>query len=39
MKNVLTPLPKSVLVPFKLTAEASVTDAAIQKKFFLLGTT
>ena len=34
MKNVLAPLPKSVLVPLKLTAAASATDAAIQKKIF-----
>ena len=34
MKNVLTPLTKSVLVPLELTAAASATDAAIQKKIF-----
>ena len=34
MKNVLTPLTKSVLVPLELTAAASATDAAIQKKNF-----
>ena len=32
MKNVLKPLVKSVLIPLELTAAASVTDAAIQKK-------
>ena len=32
------PLPKSVLVPLGLTAVASITDAAIQKKPFGLGT-
>ena len=31
MKNVLTPLAKSILVPLGLTAAASSTDAAIQK--------
>ena len=39
MKNVLTPLSKSVLVPVGLTAAASATDAAIQKKVFGSGTT
>ena len=32
MKNLLTPLTKSVLVPSGLTAAASVTGAVIQKK-------
>ena len=32
MKNVLTPLAKSVLIPLGLTATASATDEAIQKK-------
>ena len=32
MKNILTPLAKSDLVPLGLTVAASVTDAAIQKK-------
>ena len=32
MKSVFRPLAKSVLVPLGLTAAASVTDAAIQKK-------
>ena len=39
MKNVLTALAKSVLVPLGLTAAASATDAAIQKKIFVSGTT
>ena len=34
MKNVLTPLAKSVLILFGLTAAASARDAAIQKKLF-----
>ena len=34
VKNVLKPLAKSVLIPLCLTAAASVTDAAIQKKAF-----
>ena len=38
MKNVLTPLRKSVLIPLVLTAEASAIDAAIQKKIFGSGT-
>ena len=33
-KNVLTPLAISVLVKLGLTASASVTDAAIQKKIY-----
>ena len=32
VKSILTPLIKSVLVPFGLTAVALATDAAIQKK-------
>ena len=32
MKNVLKPLANSVLIPLELTAAASATDAAIQKK-------
>ena len=32
MKHLLTPSPKSVLVPSGLTTAASVTDAVIQKK-------
>ena len=39
MKNILKPLPKSILVPLKLTAVASATDAAIHKKMFGLGVT
>ena len=34
MKNVLTPIVKSVLVPLGLTAAASATDASIQKIIF-----
>ena len=32
MKNVLTPLAKSVLMPLRLTTAVSVTSPAIQKK-------
>ena len=32
MKNVLTPLANSILIPLGLTAAASAIDAAIQKK-------
>ena len=32
MKNVITPLAKSVLIPLGLTATASATDATIKKK-------
>ena len=39
MKNVLTPLAKSVLIPLGLTAAASATDAAIQKKIYGSGAT
>ena len=39
MKNVLTPLAKSVFAPLGLTASASTTNIAIQKKNFGLGTT
>ena len=35
MKNVLAPLAKSVWVLLGLTAAASATDAAIQKKFWI----
>ena len=35
MKNVLTPLAKNVLILSSLTAAASATDAAIQKKEIL----
>ena len=34
VKNVVKPLAKSVLIPLGLTAAASATDAAIQKKIF-----
>ena len=34
MKNVLTPLAKSVLILFGLTAAASARNVAIQKKLF-----
>ena len=39
MRNVLTPLVKNVLIQLGLTAAASVTDAAIQKKTFGSGMT
>ena len=40
MKNVLTPLARSIFIPLGLTAAAaSATDAAIQKKFYELGMT
>ena len=39
MKNVLALLAKSVLIPLELTAAASTTDAAIQKKIFGSGMT
>ena len=38
MKNVLTTLAKSILIPLGLTEAASVTDAAIHKKMFGSGT-
>ena len=38
-KNVLKPLAKSVLIPLRLTAAASATDAAIHQKMFGSGTT
>ena len=34
MKHTLKPLGKSVLIPLGITAAASATDAAIQKKMF-----
>ena len=37
VKSVLTTLAKSVLMPLGLGAAASVTDAAIQKKFLYQG--
>ena len=39
MKNVLKTLAKNVLIPLGLTATASGTDAAIQKKIFGSGMT
>ena len=39
MKNELKPLAKSVLISLGLTAAASATDAAIQKKIFESGMT
>ena len=39
MKDTLTPLAKSVLVPLGLTPAASATNAAVQKKIFGSGTT
>ena len=38
MKNVLTPLAKSVLIPLELTSAESAIDTAIQKKLFGSGT-
>ena len=37
MKNVLTPIAKSVLVPLGLKAAESATNASIQKNFFWIG--
>ena len=34
MRNVLTPLPKSDLIPLGSTAATSATNAAIQKKIY-----
>ena len=34
IRNVLKPLPKSILIPLELTADASATDAAIYNKMF-----
>ena len=39
MKNVLTTLAKSILVPLGVTAAASKANAVIQKKIFGSGTT
>ena len=39
IKNVLTPLVKSALIPLGLWAAASATDAAIQKKIYGSDTT
>ena len=38
IKSVLTSLAKGVLLPYKLSAEMSAIDAAIQKKFNGSGT-
>ena len=38
IKNVLTPLAKNILSPLGLTAAASITGAAIQKKKYGSGT-
>ena len=38
MKSLLTPLAKSILVPFVLTTAAPATDAVIQKKIYGSGT-
>ena len=34
MKNLLTALAKGVLIPLRLTAAASATDATVQKKMY-----
>ena len=39
IKNVINPLPKSVLIPLRLTSAASAADAGIHKKILGLGTT
>ena len=39
MKNLPKPLAKIVLIPLRLTAAASATNAAIQKKIFGSGMT
>ena len=39
MKNALTRLAKSILIPLELTATASATDPAIQKKIYELAMT
>ena len=39
MKNVLKPLPLSVLIPLGLTAAASAADTVIKKKIFGSGMT
>ena len=38
IKNVITPLAKSVLIPLGLTAAASAADPGIHKKIFGSGT-
>ena len=37
--DVLTPLPKSVLIPLGLTGAASAIDSAIEKKIYVIGIT
>ena len=37
IKNVITPLAKSVLIPLELTAAASAADAGIHKKILASG--
>ena len=39
MKCLLTPLARTVLLPFGLSAAMSATDAVIQKKIYESGTT
>ena len=39
MKNILKPLAKSAFIPLRLTAPASATDVAIQKKIYGSGMT
>ena len=39
IKSVLTPLPKSALLPLGLSVGISAADAAIQKKIYGSGTT
>ena len=36
MKNVLTPLAKSVLIPLRLTAGASAADGGFHKKYLVM---
>ena len=38
IKQLITPVAKSVLIPLGLTAAASATNAAIQKKIYGSGT-
>ena len=39
MKNILTPLAKSILIPIGLVAAATATDASFQKKIYGSGMT
>ena len=39
IKNVLKPLAKSILIPWRLTAAASAVDSVIHKKIIIPGTT